>query len=486
MSAIPERYRVDPGPMREWLTERMYSFQLNERAVSSDALGAHATFTPHQRLLRLLGWDHEGNGTGERRLYRWLNEADVIDRRDVEEALHTAGVDWFDVYPAPEDARPDEDDVDEEFCFACRAFVTPIGGCCAWCDRPVMRVDLRNLPPRPVETAPPEASPLMRVSHVPRVKKGRPFYLDVDLVRRRRALEVFAETASIERAADAIWAGRYSSLDSAYRAIRSLLVREGWYEPTGARGPHAHPELRDAAPRVREALEGGTWGRVLDEVPSPSQRRVFDERLLRDAAFMYFVDESSFNETAERLLPRSSAASVYGLKSALIDEWNRRGWPRRTFKSSSSWTRPAGGKRCRARTEAGGRCKRYAQSGKTRCFDHDPERADEQRQRNAHASKVAYIDGVPVEPFAYWLRLRACEVGSVKALHRRVEDAISYDSLSRWTTVWGEVGSGRSKVVRRSTVDRILAAWGDGTTFEDVYMPVESDDAALVPEAIAS
>jgi hypothetical protein len=304
--------------------------------------------------------------------------------------------------------------------------------------------------------------------------------------RRRQALEVFAATGSIEAASKAIWEGLFSSAESAYGAIRTLLVREGWYAPTGARGPWAHPELRAAAPRVRAALANGTWDRVPDEVPSPSQRRVFDEALLRDAAFMYFVDGSSFREVARRLLPRANTTNVQTLFSALLDEWNRRGWPRRTQSAAMKWRRPKAAKRCRARTLAGKRCARYAQTGKAWCFDHDPERAEEARERNRRASQMAYIDAVPVDPFAYWLRHRMRELGSLKAVHRRVEGTISYDTLSRWAHPWGEVGSTRAKVARRSTIDRILLAWGDGTTFEDVYFPIVDDDAALVPKEQAA
>lgn len=105
---IPERYRLDVSPMREWLTRRAYELELNTNAVSVDAIGAGLHLTPHQRLLRLLGWD-DTNDAGARRLYRWMNEADVIDRRDVEDALDNADVDLFDVYPqlAPPAGRKD-------------------------------------------------------------------------------------------------------------------------------------------------------------------------------------------------------------------------------------------------------------------------------------------------------------------------------------------------------------------------------------------
>lgn len=81
------------------------------------------------------------------------------------------------------------------------------------------------------------------------------------------------------------------------------------------------------------------------------------------------------------------------------------------------------------------------------------------------------IDGVdeggvvPLEPFRRWLaeKLEPGH-GGPTALARRT--GLDPDRVSRWLR-----GAGTSTTVRRDTVDRALAAFGDGTRFADVYGP---------------
>jgi hypothetical protein len=462
---------VDVAPFVAWCKAREAELRMTIRReweLAGDPKEAHFLDGQARNQLRaLLGWLDD---SGARRLYRYLTgESTRAPRVVIEEAIEHAEARWSDVYAA------DCDDVEfgEAYCWSCQAFVVTLDDACAWCDRPIVKVDLSTLPPRERPLAPlPDPDPGQVVRHRPRVKKGRPFYLDVRLDRRRSALEVFAETASVARAAEVV-VGMFASIESASTGVRTLLVREGWYEPNGARGEHTAPALREAALRVRQALDDGTWDHVAPETPSPSQRRVFDERVVREALWLYWYDGLSFRQAAERLLPRTRARGVMCLKSALIDEWDRRGWPRRTARSAApGWRRPKAKQRCAVRRADGGRCKRWAQKEKRVCFDHDEARMDERVARNTAASRKAYEDAVPLDPWRAWMRWAVKEVGSVAEIHRRVGGVVSYDTLAEWAKLRPRGGAPKVRSVRRSTIDRVLAAWGDGTTFEDVYLPV--------------
>lgn len=69
---------------------------------------------------------------------------------------------------------------------------------------------------------------------------------------------------------------------------------------------------------------------------------------------------------------------------------------------------------------------------------------------------------VPSAPFAQWLAERRDELGSYAQLARRIH--MNPDNLSTWLQ-----GTVPKTTVRRATVDRALEAWGDGTTFKDLY-----------------
>jgi hypothetical protein len=69
---------------------------------------------------------------------------------------------------------------------------------------------------------------------------------------------------------------------------------------------------------------------------------------------------------------------------------------------------------------------------------------------------------VPFAPFGQWLTDRRNELGSYKALTDRIH--MNPDNISKWLR-----GVVPKSSVRRATVDGALAAWGDGTTFADLY-----------------
>ena len=69
---------------------------------------------------------------------------------------------------------------------------------------------------------------------------------------------------------------------------------------------------------------------------------------------------------------------------------------------------------------------------------------------------------VPFAPFSRWLAARRDELGSYAQLARRIH--MNPDNLSQWLR-----GAVPKSTVRRATVDSALAAWGDGTTFKDLY-----------------
>src|SRR5690606_3946851 len=143
------------------------------------------------------------------------------------------------------------------------------------------------------------------------------------------------------------------SVESAAHAVRALFEREGWWTPPGKSPRKRARETAAARVAIAEALAAGTWDRVVEQGPIGSQRRVFDEAVVREAAWLYFYDELGFGAIAERLLPRTRSANASALKGALLDEWNRRGWPRRTARAAGRWTPPDERARCSARRRDG-------------------------------------------------------------------------------------------------------------------------------------
>lgn len=480
MAAIPPRYQADPAPFLEWFDAQVLRLEDRE-----DPVAARRRSEATAKAKALTGWNDDA---GARRLHRWRHEQLIVDRRDIEAALEHAGVSWWEVYPDPADhGQPLPD---EEFCWRCRSFVTPYldegQPRCPWDDHAIIRIDLSALPPRDANRPPaPAPAPSMIVRHQPRAKlPPRPFYLDVRLDIRRAVLERYADTGSIAEAAQvAADAGIFASTESAASAVRTLLEREGWWTRPGRSPARRQAAALTAQELVCDALASGTWDRVVEQTIAPSCRTTFDERLLREAAWLYFYDELGFGTIAKRLLHRSSARNAKVLKSGLIDEWNRRGWPRRTSQAAARWTAPAGDARCAAENRDGTECRRWAKKGSRYCVGHGEDRNARVAYATA-ASRAAYADAVPLEPWRQWLRLRVAELGSVAAIHRRVGAVVGYDTLAAWTRRRPRGGGEKVRSVRRSTIDRVLAAWGEGVTFEDIYLPVVSEDERLVPGSL--
>ena len=390
--------------------------------------------------------------------------------------------------PGRDEYHDDVELEDERFCFACRAFVTPIAGACPWCDEAIVEVDLRTLPRREREQVA-QAPSLVVVEPQPRKPwtRARPNTFDEDLDVRRRALEAFVATGSWKQAAAAV-VDSFASQESAGGSLRHFAKRQGWLEDANGdrRDQRRRGRARRARAAIRRALADGSWSALPSVAPRRSMRVVCDEAMVHEAAWLYFYEQLSFAQIAQRLHHLAPACKQTSLKGGLLDEWNRRGWPRRTYRAATrlrEWA-PPDDRRCRERNRDGTPCKRYAQAGKTVCVGHDPERREEQRERARRASAAANRDAVAALPLAWWLRRQAKALGSLAAVHRRVEGAISYDALADYAGMWGKPAQ-RARLVRRSTVDRILEAWGDGTTFEDIYLPVANEDDVLVPDTAA-
>jgi hypothetical protein len=462
------RERLPIGPFMDWINERFERYEAEFR----DEYAGH-NVGPADRLATELGLSREN---GPRQILRWRKglatgsrdgvkgdyPTETYGRPPVEEALRNVGIPLEQLYP---ELESEGDEFFERYCPGCIEQVT-VGddALCPWCETPTWELDSIKLPPR--ERPPEPEKPATRVCHTPRVRKGKPVYLDVMLERRRIALEAFAETASIQAAAATLNSDLYT-FNSAEHAFRDLLEREGWWERPRARGLHSRASLEEAAKRVRVALDTGKWKRVPRVRRSPpNPNRGVSDNLVRDARRMY--DEGmSFLECAEALLHRTKAKDARSLKSTLINEWNRRGWPRRTGFTANTWKPPAGQLRCVAKTKSGTRCRRYAKQGHRRCRNHLKKYSADATARAVAASRAAYSDAVPPEPWRSWCRQRAEELGSAKKLHERINGAVSYDTLSDWSKRRGSAY--KLKTVRRSTIDRVLAEWGDGTTFEDIY-----------------
>jgi hypothetical protein len=441
------------GPFARWATAELERLGADYTAEDSrrGALG------PEGQFVARLGWSVD---SGKRRLWRHLNGEQIwVERADMIEWLVAANG------PVEEYDQP-VGEIFDRFCPTCAEQVTTgHDSVCPWCDTPTHGIEqVKLIPPRcnrPVVVVKPQTV----VKHVPRVRRGKPFYLDVMLDRRRAALERFVETGSMWDAAATLNNDLFSSTESAYHGFRALLIREGWYEPDG-RGIHGRPAVQAAVPRVRDALDSGRWKRVPRPKASPrNPSSMVTDRLVRDAKRLY--DEGlSFLEVAQRLQHRTQHKHPDSLKSTLINEWNRRGWPRRTTAAAGHWVAPDGAARCSATNKDGSSCRKYARKGERTCPHHDPSFRARAVELATAASRKAFEDAVLLGPWALWCRLRRDEVGSAKELHRRFNGVVHYDTVADWCRAAGPT---HVRSVRRSTIDRVLAEWGDGTTFESIY-----------------
>jgi hypothetical protein len=454
------RNYIDAQPFRAWLEAKVAEYERLYQPNPGKGFGS-----PLEALAFRCG-------TSPRTLYRYRkgldgnnDPTDTILQSVVEDILHNEGsTNLWELYPLlkVEDARP------EEFCFTCRAFVSPThdSDVCPWCERPMLRPDLSKLPPR--ERTERDEAPALRFVHNPRRRMPpRPVYLDVLLSERKLALETFVETRSIVKAGEVVVRRFSNNRQSASTAVRQLLVREGWYKPPG-RGKGRERAINAAVKRVKRALRDGTWDHVVEQQVLPSLRTVFDDELLHEALWLYHYDGLSFGEIAKRLLPRSNTRKSKSLKTALIDEFERRGWPKRTHRGAGAqrrgrgWEVPPEDRRCQ---HPG--CRRWAANVGHFCRGHNPDHAAETREYAARAAAATNRDAVDVAPFRLWLEARLRRDGlSLLAFSKTVP--VSYDWLYN-------VRRGNVAVTRRRTVDKVCTALGD-TTFEDIFYPIRDDE----------
>lgn len=470
---------IEVGPFVAFVQSEIDRLQRALRAYGPDAIGA-ADKSPLARALGNIGWD---NDAGYRRWLRWTGEvmssSRVVGRAAVEDALEYAGVPLVDLYPD----LACGDDVElrpAAWCGACAWRVTPMlldqTEICPWCDNPTQRY---KVPPPAVAAAPP---PAWIVRHRPRKPLAlKPRYFDVLLDERRKALEAFAAHGTWTAGGRAVRPGFFANAESARDALRELAIEKGWLTPAGRADDWATKRLRREAARraIRAALADGSWADVTPQPIHYLAKTMLPERIVREAAWLYFYDLLPMPTVAARLLSRTRYKPA-SLRRALYDEWDRRGWPRRH--ATAAWdTRrvTAEYRACSGINRHGTACGNWATSGSRYCAPHDPlrrHRAAAARRRAAMASVKAKAL-VDVTPIHQWLRGRALpEAGSVRAIHRRLgRDEFNYNVLAGLV---GRRGTPpRTPTIQRSTVERILAAWGDGTTFEDIYVPEPADQA---------
>lgn len=127
---------VRARPFSNWLNERYEVHLQGEPAYASHAMTL---------LLGEIGWPT--NEAGSRRLYRYRHcvmsgsckgvkgsrPTEWFERDVVEDALHFAGQDFYELYGeyAHERDLPLEP---AAWCPSCQSHVTPINGCCPWDD----------------------------------------------------------------------------------------------------------------------------------------------------------------------------------------------------------------------------------------------------------------------------------------------------------------------------------------------------------------
>lgn len=459
---------IDIAPFLAWFDEHVA--HTANAAMGYDLVDRGVAIEEAERDMRYrVGWNTDA---GTRRLYRYrTGDSHQGERALIQDALDHAGVSIGDLYPhLAEDVHLEPSGP----CFPCREVVTPIDGKCPWCDGPVEAVEAVDLPPRPVDSEreqPTLPAPRWTARKVPLKWRGMQRLLDADLDARHVMLVAFVVTGKWSCAADVCPPFTFSSRSSAHHALRNLAKREGWLDETDGSRVGWQARTARARGRVAMALLYGTWDHVQDMMESsPGQRRIVDDELMESARKLYTERGLSFRECAIRLLPQSGTDKVSSLQSALCQEFDRRGWPRRTSAAAVKYTPPKAATRCTGLTRAGERCKRYAQAGQKLCIAHDPTLDEERVALATKASRAASADAVDVRPFSVWLLARADELGSIRAVHRRIGGVVAYDTLADWTARHG--GQVRQRRVRRSTVDRILCAWGEGVTFEDIYRPV--------------
>jgi len=143
----------EPIPIEPFLTwlalrEREIGREIdrsNLQISASKRTGSNTAARPQRatdQLLYEIGWEP---AMGERKLFRWINDEHRthIERAVVEDALHHAGVELYDIYPDLEPPGQGRD----AYCPTCRADVYATDSGCPWCENPVL--DQRPIGSRP-------------------------------------------------------------------------------------------------------------------------------------------------------------------------------------------------------------------------------------------------------------------------------------------------------------------------------------------------
>ncbi len=410
-------------------------------------------------------------------------------------------------------------EVDTVFCVKCSEDVMPVDGVCPWCETPTgLTLVHGELPERRERPAYRPREPRRRklgTVRRPRVGggwrpcpkpdgqaslkrtrprrgpgSGKPSRMPAEVL--RCAFEAFVAVPTIIYARDQVLAAElehpYSSPDSLYQGVAAGVQAAG--DP--------HTRRRGASPCRRGA-------RASQPSPAEEAGRSFSpsDALLHEAAWRYYYDEWGFERIARLYHPLTSYKTSKTLGRALYAAFRFHGWPRRDRIEATriasyrhglaprkrkqvlgpraegdyrKWLKHQRGEvrpRCRGRVasgpRAGERCLRPACHGSTFCQFHGARQATvvAARTEAMRAERDARL--VPIAPFTLWLQGRLTETRTQRELARR----IGFDNsiVSLWLRGRGRNGTAADPRPRllRDTVDRALDAWGDGTTFEQLY-----------------
>jgi hypothetical protein len=186
---------------------------------------------------------------------------------------------------------------------------------------------------------------------------------------------------------------------------------------------------------------------------------LMQEGALVRAKAMYDTGHS-MRETADALFPGSGYASIHSLTWALYREFRNQGWQVRTRAEAGVLAlRPRG--TCEA-VVGGDPCNGYAKTGSRFCRFHQPSVT---LFANGRVS-----EGLPLAPFAAWLRTRIQEAGSVKEVGLRA--GVDSAQVGRWANEYmidRRRGRRKAQFIQQRSVERVLRAWDDGTTLDDLY-----------------